>query len=233
MTLETWITAPRSGGLAWSHAGPRGPRRGVSEPEPASDVELVLRIAQGDSAALGQLYDLHSGVLFGFAFRILKDHREAEDALQEVFLQVWHKAPTFDAAQGRPLGWMLTLTRNKAIDRLRSAQRRARLVEEAGAELVPPGESPSPNASELAGAGEQAGLVRAALERLQPDQRRAIEMAFFGGLSQTEVAATLNEPLGTIKARIRRGMLRLREELEQSLFPEVVSEPADPAQSRP
>ena len=204
----------------------------MNERELGSDVELVRRVALGDSAALGELYDAHATLLFSFAYRILNDHKEAEDALQDVFVQVWHKAGAFDPAQGRPLSWMLTLTRNKAIDRLRSTQRRARLLEEAGAQISPEEESASPTAAELAGSGEQARLVRAALERLPGEQRRAIEMAFFGGLSQTEIAATLNEPLGTIKARIRRGMLKLREELEPCRWSEMASGSAHATPSR-
>ena len=181
---------------------------------PHADTELLARIAAGDSAALGLFYDAHANILFGLALRILHDHKEAEDVLQEVFVQVWDKASVFNPAQGRPLAWVITLTRNKAIDRLRSAQRRFRLLEEVGEEAGLGEMSAEPSPGEAAGAGEQAGLVCAALQRLPAEQQRVIELAFFHGLTQTEIAAALHEPLGTIKARIRRGMLRLRAELE-------------------
>jgi len=189
----------------------------VTEPIPSADVELFRRIANGDTAALGQFYDDHGGRLFALAFRILNDHKEAEDVVQEVFLQVWEKAATLDPRLGRPLAWVTASTRNRAIDRLRSAQRRARLVEDAGAELALDCEHPQPAAQTALLTADEAELVRGALARLQSEQRQAIEMAFFGGLTQTEIAATLNEPLGTVKARIRRGMLKLRAELEPQL----------------
>ena len=185
----------------------------VSELTPTGDIELLQRIASGDSAALGEFYDRHSSLLFTLAARIVADPKEAEDVLQEVFVQLWDKASQFDSTQGRPLAWVLTLTRHKAIDRLRSTQRRrTRLVEQTDDNFEQP--APSASAAENAGAAEQGEIIRAALARLPVHQRRAIELAFFDGLSQTEVAAALNEPLGTVKARIRRGMLKLRAELE-------------------
>jgi RNA polymerase sigma-70 factor (ECF subfamily) len=153
------------------------------------------------------------GTLFAFAVRLLNDRREAEDVVQEVLLQVWEKSATFDAVHGRPLAWAIAITRNKAIDRLRTAQRRARLLEDSG-EDVRPDAGLEPGPDELAGASETARSVRTALNQLSPEQRRAIELSFFGGLSQSEIAAELNEALGTVKARIRRGMQRLREALE-------------------
>jgi RNA polymerase sigma-70 factor (ECF subfamily) len=116
------------------------------------------------------------------------------------------------------LAWVLTLTRHKAIDRLRATQRRlARLVPDSEAEIVQNYAAPAPTASEAARATEQGQLIRDALAELPAQQRRAIELAFFDGLSQTEIATVLNEPLGTIKARIRRGMLKLRDDLKQRL----------------
>ena len=189
----------------------------MTEPTTNADVELFRCIANGDTAALGQLYDAHGKKLFALAFRILNDHKEAEDVVQEVFLQVWEKAATLDPRQGRPLAWVTTSTRNKAIDRLRSAQRRVRLVEAAGAQWAVEVGAPQATVRTEKFSDDEAELVRAALARLPREQRRAIEMAFFGGLTQTEIAANLKEPLGTVKARIRRGMLKLREELERRL----------------
>ena len=184
---------------------------------PITDSELLQGIANGDSAALEEFYDRHAGTVFAVAYRLLNDGKEAEDLVQEVLLQLWERATAFDPAQGRPLAWVITLARNKAIDRLRSAHRRARLLEEVGTDIFGDESGASPSAADAVGAGEQAALVRAALVRLPAEQRRAIEMAFFGGLTQSEIAAELNEALGTVKARIRRGMLRLREELAPQL----------------
>jgi len=183
---------------------------------PGPDIELLRRMVEGDSGALGEFYDRHAGVLFGLICRILDDVKEAEDVLQDVLLLIWDKAASFDAVQGRPLAWAVTLARHKAIDRLRATQRRrARFVADTDSEGVQDLPALQPSPPETARVHEQGELMRTALARLPSDQRRAIELAFFDGLTPTEVAATLNEPLGTVKARIRRGMLKLRAELEQ------------------
>jgi RNA polymerase sigma-70 factor (ECF subfamily) len=186
------------------------------ESSPNPDADLLRRMAKGDTAALGSFYDLHAGTLFALACRIVADPKEAEDVLQEVFVQLWEKAATFDPALGRPLAWALTLTRNRSIDKLRALQRRrARLVEHVDSDQVEDCPVSTESPTEAAGAHEQGDLVRQALAHLPADQRRAIELAFFDGLTQTEIATALGQPLGTIKARIRRGMLKLRTELEQ------------------
>jgi RNA polymerase sigma-70 factor, ECF subfamily len=174
---------------------------------------LLERIASGDRDAFGDLYDLYSKPLFAFAFRVLGNAPDAEDVLQEVFVQIWEKAGQFKEAEGRPFSWAVAMTRNKAIDRLRSHQRRNRLVEEAteAAAAEPVSTTPAPGVG--LGADETTRL-RSAVNTLPDDQRRAIEMAFFGGMTHHEIADKLSEPLGTIKARIRRGMLRLRDALE-------------------
>ena len=214
MSATACNEAPGNSKSGWRRSATHKTVETVSEPNPSIELDLLRRIAAGESPALGKFYDLHAGTLFALAFRILSDAKEAEDVVQEALLQLWQKAGSFDAAQGRPLAWVLALTRNKAIDRLRAAQRRARLAEEAGAEVLLEAELPGATGADIVHAGEQAELVRGALRQLPTEQRRAIEMAFYGGLSQTEIAAALNEPLGTIKARIRRGMGKLREELE-------------------
>jgi len=206
-----------------SHSGEAGHGRiwalvptDVIDAAPSPDVELLRRIADGDAGALSAFYDQHASLLFGLAHRILNDLKEAEDVLQEVLLQIWTKSATYDPAQGRPLAWVLTLTRHKAIDRLRATERRrARLLEPT--DELPDCPAPGASAPELAGTNEQGEVVRQALATLPVPQRRAIELAFFDGLTQTEVAAALNEPLGTVKARIRRGMLKLRDELAHRL----------------
>lgn len=177
------------------------------------DAGLLRRISNGDQAAFAQFYDLYSNLLFSFAVKILNDPKEAEDVLQEVFLQIWDKAGTFDATLGKPSSWAITLVRNKAIDRIRASQRRVRLVEEAAAAPAPE----APTANESVHSLEKAALVRSAMAALPAEQRSAIELAFFTGLTQIEISDSLREPLGTIKARIRRGMLKLRDKLEGCL----------------
>ena len=183
------------------------------DPNPAeeSQVQLLRRIASGDRPALAEFYDQVAGPLFSTATRILGDAHEAEEVVQDVFVQIWEKAATFDAALGSPFTWAMRITRNRAIDRLRSRQRRTKLAAQfqENFEITAGGENA---AAEL---GEEAvGQIRSTVGSLPADQRRVIEMAFFGGLTHVEIAEALGEPLGTVKARIRRGMLKLRESLQ-------------------
>jgi RNA polymerase sigma-70 factor (ECF subfamily) len=188
---------------------------GMSEPvlDLERDKELLRRIADGDQSAFSGFYDQYSGLLFSIAMKVLNDAKEAEDVLQEVFVQIWNKAHAYDPLLGKPASWVVTLTRNKAIDRIRASQRRSRFLEQATIEASAlPDDSPSAN--EKLHGRENAEMIRSVVAALPSDQRRAIELAFFSGLTQDEISKTLQEPLGTIKARIRRGMLKLREKLE-------------------
>lgn len=160
---------------------------------------LLSRLARGDKGALGPFFDLHAGLVTGMALRILRDLADAEDVVQEVFLQAWRQADRYDPERGTPEAWLVTMTRTRALDRLR---RRAARREES--------ESALPIGT-LLPKDETAFSVREALETLSADQRRAIELAYYGGLTQSEIAAALGEPLGTIKTRMRTGMIRLRE----------------------
>jgi RNA polymerase sigma-70 factor (ECF subfamily) len=178
-----------------------------------SQVELLRRIAAHDRQAVAEFYDQVASPLFSTATRILGDAHEAEEVVQDVFVQIWEKAATFDAILGSPFHWAMRITRNRAIDRLRSRQRRAKLATQfqENFEVTSAGDA----AAEL---GEEAvGQIRSTVSSLPADQRRVIEMAFFGGLTHSEIAETLGEPLGTVKARIRRGMLKLRESLQSYL----------------
>ncbi len=161
---------------------------------------------------MAELYDQIGGLLFATALRILGDAHDAEEVIQDVFMQIWEKATTFDAALGSPVHWTLSITRNRSIDRLRARQRRFRLMDELEETTSAEAQS-SPPAQTLFG-GEEIAAVRSAVKSLPLEQRQAIEMAFFGGLTHPEIAGELNQPLGTIKARIRRGMLKLRESLQ-------------------
>jgi RNA polymerase sigma-70 factor, ECF subfamily len=177
------------------------------------DVALLRRIGAGDREAFAEFYDKYSALLFSIASKILNDAAEAEDVLQEAFMQIWEKAGNFDPNLGQPLGWAVTLVRNRAIDRIRASKRRNLLAEEAGVEFSLATHS-SGSANEAVSGHEKAKLIHSAMVELPAEQRRAIELAFFSGLTQNEISETLKEPLGTVKARIRRGLLKLRDQLE-------------------
>ena len=168
--------------------------------EPPSD-SLLQKLAKGDKAALADFYDRYAGLVNGLALRILRDVSEAEDVVQEVFLQAWRQAERYDARRGTPEAWLCTMARTRALDRLR---RRAARREDA------PDAAPVPA---IVPKNEEALAVRKALDALSSDQRRAVELAYYGGLTQSEIAEALGEPLGTIKTRIRTAMMRLREAL--------------------
>jgi RNA polymerase sigma-70 factor (ECF subfamily) len=181
--------------------------------QPSLDPALIERIRSGDRSAFGGFYDRYSALLFSVASRVLGDRKEAEDVLQEVMLVIWHKSGEYDPKLGTLSSWAVTLTRNKALDRLRARTRRLRLIEEVTILAEDPDTTPFPSANELLYGRERAEQLRRALQELPSEQRMAIELAFFTGLTQSDIAARLQQPLGTIKARIRRGMLRLREQL--------------------
>lgn len=188
-------------------------------PESASvpeDSELFARLRDGDAAAFAEFYDRHAPLLYGIALKILGQQQDAEDVLQDAAVLIWERAPQYRPELGQPLSWAVALTRNKAIDRLRSVRRRTEVHESAAAEPVvaPSPATPSPL---RAVASETGDLLRRGLQMLSMEQREAIELAFLGGLTQQEIAARLGQPLGTIKARIRRGMLALKDMLEGQL----------------
>jgi RNA polymerase sigma-70 factor (ECF subfamily) len=177
------------------------------------DGELLRRIGIGDRAAFAEFYDRNSRLMFSVASKILNDAGEAEDVLQETFVQIWEKARKFDPKLGKPSSWVAIMVRNKAIDRIRASQRRSRLAEESGAEFAIASEV-NDTANEAIHGHDKAKLIQSAIVELPMEQRHAIELAYFSGLTQDEISKKLNEPLGTIKARIRRGLLKLRDQLE-------------------
>lgn len=172
-----------------------------------TDLEVLRGIAGGDEQALSALYDRYRLILFGLILRILHSQQEAEDVLQEVFLQVWRRASDFDETRGRPFTWLVTLARSRAIDRLRSLGSRERTAQEAARSLP---DSIS-DAADDAVKSEQGEIVREALRELPDEQRRTLLLAYFEGLTQSEIAERLNTPLGTVKTRMRSGMIKLRE----------------------
>jgi RNA polymerase sigma-70 factor (ECF subfamily) len=177
------------------------------------DSKLLHAVARGDEAALASLYDRYRLILFGLILRILHSRPEAEDILQDVFIQVWKTAGSFDDARGRPFTWLVTLARSRAIDRLRALGSRQRVADES-VQAAPESISDS-EADALQ--SEQRGVVRAALRELPAEQREALVLAYFEGLTQTEIAARLNAPLGTVKTRMRSGMIKLRELLGEKM----------------
>ena len=181
------------------------------------DRAWIQAVAGGDQAAFAQLYDRLAGPLYALCLRMLGDAVEAEDALQEAFVQVWRNAPRYDPAQSSVFSWSTHLTRCKVIDRLRARGRRLRLhvPAEEGGETAVPVASAEADAAESATRNERAASLRQTLENLPPEQRQAIELAFFSDLTHHEIAARLGQPLGSVKARIRRGLLKMRGSLEK------------------
>ncbi len=173
------------------------------------DITLLDRINARDAAAIGELYDRHSRLLYGLILRIVKERGEAEEVLQEAFLLVWTRAHTYDASLGSPAAWLVRIARNRAIDRLRANNVRARTVEA----VSPPPCIDSPETH--AAVSERRRVVTRALEALPAAQRELIEQAYFLGLTQSELAERFHLPLGTVKTRIRSGLLVLREQLQQ------------------
>jgi RNA polymerase sigma-70 factor (ECF subfamily) len=172
---------------------------------------LIERTAAGEERALAALYDGTAAQVNGLALRILGDAGAAEEVTLDVYLQVWRQAVRYDPSRGRPLAWLLMLARSRAIDRLRAgATERAQASPFAEALPLP---SAAALPEERSAAGERGRIVREAVARLPDDQRQAIELAYFVGLSQSEIAETLDTPLGTVKTRIRLAMVRLRETL--------------------
>ena len=179
----------------------------------SSDTELMHAVARGDESALAALYDRYHSILLGLLLRILHSRAEAEDVLQEVFLQIWQRAANFDETRGRAFTWMVTLARSRAIDRLRSLQSRQRADDTA---LRDAPESVG-DASDDALHAEHRDIVRGALAEIPEEQRRALLLAYFEGLTQAEIAERLGQPLGTVKTRMRSGMGKLRDLLGQKL----------------
>lgn len=163
---------------------------------------LLRQVAAGDAEALGEFYDLYAGLANGLALRILRNSTEAEDVVQEVFVQVWRQAPRYDSLRGSPEAWVCTMARTRALDRLRRLAARREDPSEAA---PPPRDLPKT---------DEALAVQRAMDSLSEDQRRALELAYYEGLTQSEIAHRLGQPLGTIKTRIRSAMIRLRETLE-------------------
>jgi len=204
-----------AGGMA--QFDPRMTPEATSEPpddRERVDAQLMQRVARGDRDAFATLYDRFSRPLYSTALRIVQDSAEAQDIVHDAFITIWEKAAAFQTARGTAFSWGVTLVRNRAIDRVRMRRRRAELLAEAApADLGYAPAEDAPSAGDAAASSDEAVAIRKAVATLPAAQQQALELTFFGGLTQEQIAAKLNEPLGTIKARIRRGLLKLREVL--------------------
>lgn len=172
---------------------------------------LIKGVAEGDQTALATLYDASSRVVFGLVLRVVGERSTAEEVLLDVYTQAWRQAALYDKKRGTPLAWLMTIARSRAIDRLRSGKHdkyNKESLENAG-DIVSKGLSPE----EATVNSERQKIVRSALQTLSPEQREVIELAYYSGLSHSEIAARLDQPLGTVKTRTRLGMLKLREML--------------------
>ncbi|HTV01319.1 MAG TPA: sigma-70 family RNA polymerase sigma factor [Luteitalea sp.] len=182
---------------------------GLTPPQREADAEAMRRMAEGDATGLAELYDRHGRALFSLAFRILRDQGDAEEVVQDVFAQAWRQAARYDTSRGVVVAWLLMMTRSRAIDRVRLRRGRPGLREDHPDVLRDL--SDEGDGIDLALlTQEQVVRVRAALDELPATQRLAIELAFYEGLTHSEVAERLEQPLGTVKTRIRLGLLRLR-----------------------
>lgn len=189
----------------------RLPRTATSPGSP-SDEDLLEAAARGSTDAIGQLYDRYQGLMYGLATRITNDASLAQDVVQEAFVGIWRNASRFQADRAGARTWILSITHHRAIDAVRRRRPAAALPE---SEMPPPAALVQPDLwGEIAGRLD-ADAVRGALETLSAVQRQAIELAYFGGLTQEEIARRTNAPLGTVKSRVRLGLLALRSELER------------------
>ena len=184
-----------------------------ASPDPAADdFGLMEGIAARDQGALSALYDRHSSAVFGLCLRILREREEAEEATCDVFIEVWNRGSRFDRERGHPLAYLLNLARSRAIDRLRTRTRRQKLfVVRDDEETKQTPDAGSPLADSMT--SQMRSRLTRALAVLQPGQKKALELAYFDGMSHSEIASALGEPLGTVKTRIRQGLLRMRETL--------------------
>ena len=186
------------------------------EPGAPTDLELMVGIQAEDPEALSQLYDRYNGIIKALILRVIHNEAEADDLLQEIFMEIWNQAKNFSAQKGKPLGWMVTLARRRAIDGLRKKQAYARAEERLQQETEQQPDAWVHNATEEEIAiGDTRVLIRRVISILPPAQQQAIELAFFRGMSQREIAANTNTPLGTVKTRLELGLKKIYDGLKE------------------
>jgi RNA polymerase sigma-70 factor (ECF subfamily) len=193
----------------------------AASPAVETDRALLERVARGDERALGQLYDRYGAPLYAVAYRIAGEPADAEEIVLEALSQAWREAARFQADKGSVAAWLTMICRSRALDLVRARGRRAKLADKAVAadpEAVPGLGTGTPDSDSQVAQAERAGRVADALASLSPPQRQAIELAYYEGLSHSEIAERLNEPLGTIKTRVRLAMQKLRETLRPYYF---------------
>lgn len=179
--------------------------------DPAEEAGWIQGIAKGDAICFRKLYERFKGVIFSTVYKVLGNREDTEDTAQEVFAQIWQKAHLFSPDRGKALTWVSTMARNRAIDRLRTKQRRYRLGETFLEQEAVKDQMLERDASDDAETNERARAIHDAMDCLTDDQRAALELVYFHGMTHAEAAERLGQPLGTIKARVRRGLARLRE----------------------
>ena len=188
-------------------------------PPPAgapSDTDLMRGIQRGEAEALSQLYDRYNGIIKALVLRVVHNDAEADDLLQEIFMEIWNQAKNFSSERGKPLGWMVTLARRRAIDGLRKKQAYARAEERLQAETEQQPDAWVQNTTEdEINLGDTRAHLRRVLDALPPPQQQAIELAFFRGMSQREIAADTNTPLGTVKTRLELGLKKIYDGLKE------------------
>jgi RNA polymerase sigma-70 factor (ECF subfamily) len=186
------------------------------EPGAPTDFDLMHRIQAEDAEALSELYDRYNGILKALILRVIHNETEADDLLQEIFMEIWNQAKNFSAQKGKPLGWMVTLARRRAIDGLRKKQAYARAEERLQSQTEQQPDAWVHNATEEEIAfSDTRILVREVIARLPPAQQEAIDLAFFRGMSQREIAAKTNTPLGTVKTRLELGLKKIYDGLKE------------------
>ena len=179
----------------------------------SEEENCIRRMANGEEPALGELYDRMSGLLYGLVLRIIRSEREAEEIVQDVFVAAWRNARTFDGALASPATWLTTMARNKAIDRLRAHRRRIP-APPAEPDHIPEAADPSADPARSAQINDRRDRFAGWMKELPPNQRQAVELAFYDGLTHPEIASRLGETIGTVKSRIRLGLDRLRQKLK-------------------
>ena len=179
---------------------------GEPRSQPANESELIARIHAGDEQAMAVVYDLYSGVVYSVAFRVLQNATSAEDVLQDVFLQLWRNPRAFDSARGQLAPWLAAIARNRSIDMLR----KRKPEDDISDYIVASG----PQHDETVNSELVISKARSTIDRMPPEQKQLLELAYFEGLTHSEIAARTGEPLGTVKTRIRSGLMLLRKQFE-------------------